>query len=181
MSKCMECGCETTNWFYCDDCARKLSNETININKIDAPIREYKQGIIEITSNTCRRCGRALSDPKSIKRGYGPMCYGKVKIQTTIETNLEEVFFDIVITEEEAKPFRDQFTKRNECSCGFKGIHKEPILGYWDHPGGWMIRGRMAWLYIHCPKCGYEWSIWKLGVLREPTLDGFNNLVVEEF
>jgi hypothetical protein len=27
---------------------------------------------------TCKRCGRSLSDPDSRVRGYGPTCFGKV-------------------------------------------------------------------------------------------------------
>lgn len=29
----------------------------------------------------------------------------------------------------------------------------------------------LYWLYIKCPRCGYEWSLWKLGVSRyfDPT------------
>jgi len=31
-------------------------------------------------SRTCIRCGRSLTNPTSIKRGYGPECYGKRRI-----------------------------------------------------------------------------------------------------
>jgi len=27
----------------------------------------------------CGRCGRALTDPASIKRGYGPLCFKKIE------------------------------------------------------------------------------------------------------
>lgn len=30
----------------------------------------------------CRNCGRKLSDPVSIKRGFGPECWRKVKEKT---------------------------------------------------------------------------------------------------
>ena len=26
----------------------------------------------------CKKCGRKLTDPKSISRGYGPECWGKI-------------------------------------------------------------------------------------------------------
>lgn len=29
-------------------------------------------------STTCGKCKRPLKDPKSIERGYGPLCWGKV-------------------------------------------------------------------------------------------------------
>lgn len=45
-------------------------------------------------SRTCIRCGRTLTNPKSIKRGYGPTCYAKrKKIKDTMNNNLTE-FFD---------------------------------------------------------------------------------------
>ncbi len=36
----------------------------------------------------CAKCNRALKDPKSIKRGFGPICW--VKIQEDRKTNKEE-------------------------------------------------------------------------------------------
>ena len=29
---------------------------------------------LDVTATTCRRCGRELTDPRSIARGYGPEC-----------------------------------------------------------------------------------------------------------
>lgn len=26
----------------------------------------------------CQKCGRKLTDPESIKRGYGPECWGRI-------------------------------------------------------------------------------------------------------
>jgi len=40
-------------------------------------------------------------------------------------------------------------------------------IRYYPHPNGWDIEGLgRVWLYIRCPKCGYDWSLWKLGVPR---------------
>jgi len=30
---------------------------------------------------SCQRCGRKLTDPRSIKRGYGPVCLRKLLLQ----------------------------------------------------------------------------------------------------
>lgn len=65
------------------------------------------------------------------------------------------------------EPFKKQYTKRNTCYCGFEGLHEESIIGYTPHPSGWFVNGELYWLYVHCPKCHHEWSIWKLGVTRE--------------
>lgn len=64
--------------------------------------------------------------------------------------------------------YRKQIT-RNECAdrCNFKGLKSLPIEHY-DHDGGWPVEGfkEKQWLYVTCPKCGYQWALWKLGVLR---------------
>lgn len=90
-----------------------------------------------------------------------------------IQANEDNGLWDFILTEKEAKPFREQFHKREICFCGEKVWH-HPIVGYWDHPQGWIIRNRLAWLFIHCPNCGYDWSIWKLGASRiQLALDDF--------
>jgi len=55
----------------------------------------------------------------------------------------------------------------DRCSCGFKGLSKLPIEHY-DHSGGWKVDGflKRQWLYVTCPKCEYQWALWKLGVPR---------------
>lgn len=65
------------------------------------------------------------------------------------------------------KPFKDQ-VKDNRCRwCGVS-LKNERILHY-DHSGGWKVKGfkELQWLYIHCPHCGYDWALWKLGVSRD--------------
>ncbi len=51
-------------------------------------------------------------------------------------------------------------------------LHKEKVLldtqplEYYDHDGGYPVKGfkEKQWLYVTCPKCGYQWSLKKLGV-----------------
>lgn len=74
---------------------------------------------------------------------------------------------DKVLPEEEAKEFRKHYSHAH-CHCGHDLSH-EPISYYVPHSGGWTIKSEQekAWLFVHYPKCGYDMSIWKIGVPRE--------------
>lgn len=78
---------------------------------------------------------------------------------------------DIFLTEEQAAPFRFQIRDRECCRNAFHdetNLKDEPIRAY-PHSDGWKIQGLPGswWLFIKCPSCGYDWSIWKLGVERD--------------
>jgi len=53
--------------------------------------------------------------------------------------------------------------------CGFCGtiLEGEPIRQY-PHKAGWPVKGfdKLQWLFVKCPKCGYDWNLSKLGVAR---------------
>ena len=51
-------------------------------------------------------------------------------------------------------------------SCGTHFINL--AVEHYDHPGGWEVDGFdvAQWLYITCPDCDYQNSLWKLGVPR---------------
>lgn len=52
---------------------------------------------------------------------------------------------------------------RNVCSCG-QALTVEDLRMY-PHEGGDRVEGLgKVWLYLHCPKCQYDWSLWKLGI-----------------
>jgi hypothetical protein len=78
---------------------------------------------------------------------------------------------EIILTEQQAAPFKAQMTKniclypRHKKSVN---LNDQPIRGY-PHDGGWKVNGLTGlwWLYIHCPDCGYDWALWKLGVSRD--------------
>jgi hypothetical protein len=46
------------------------------------------------------------------------------------------------------------------CQTDLSGV---PIEHY-DHDGGYEVPGyeKKQWLYITCPKCHYQWALWKL-------------------
>jgi hypothetical protein len=50
---------------------------------------------------------------------------------------------------------------RTHCRCG------EPIdptlIGMYPHSEGIAMKGMgRQWVYIRCPRCGYDWALWKL-------------------
>ncbi|MGH7164463.1 MAG: hypothetical protein ACREIS_02930 [Nitrospiraceae bacterium] len=49
-----------------------------------------------------------------------------------------------------------------DCGESFGG----QILDYYPHSRGWKVTGfvERLWLYLTCRRCGYQWSLWKLGV-----------------
>ena len=53
--------------------------------------QEGQSGINTVAKiGKCARCGRALSDPVSIRRGLGPVCYSKFTNETERPNRLEE-------------------------------------------------------------------------------------------
>jgi len=57
--------------------------------------------------------------------------------------------------------------KRAKCKwCGTPLWYCE--IEHYDHDDGWEVEGfsKKQWLYVTCPKCGYQWSLWKLGIPR---------------
>lgn len=56
-------------------------------------------------------------------------------------------------------------------TCRFH-IHPPKIpakIKSYDHDGGYTVEGfeKKQWLYVTCKSCGYDWSVWKLGIPRE--------------
>lgn len=62
------------------------------------------------------------------------------------------------------------------CHCGYD-LLTESILAY-PHSEGWQIEEskELHWLFIHCPKCDYDMSLWKIGVPRNVTLQEVKQL-----
>lgn len=54
---------------------------------------------------------------------------------------------------------------RTECSKCNVNLTKEPIQHY-AHSNGWSVIGfkKKQWLFVQCPKCGYQSALWKLGI-----------------
>jgi hypothetical protein len=77
---------------------------------------------------------------------------------------------EFALAEEEASRFRVQITTTKCRWCG-ASLENQPIMAYGPHSGGWNVEGydQPLWLSIKCPnlKCGFDYSLWKLGVLRD--------------
>ena len=112
---------------------------------------------------TCNsRCWFAKSEPDKCKCSCQGANHGHHKHPEVEKDDLIE----IILTKEETIQYLNQMDQRFNCFCGYNGLHNLPIYGY-THPEGWNIRNGKYWLWVHCPKCGHDWSLWKLGVPRD--------------
>ena len=55
-----------------------------------ARTRSRKARLTAGRNGACRRCGRALRDPDSVARGYGPVCWAKVRAEAAGQQALTE-------------------------------------------------------------------------------------------
>jgi len=122
----------------------------------------------------CLRCNRPLSNPDSVRHGYGPTCWAK--IQKTLRLDDDQAPDPVTITDqEEAAKVRREIRRRllkyaqvKTCHCGTPLEDCEFVTC--DHgSGGVPLRGYAVpqWIWFECPKCGYQYAIWKL---RGPSL-----------
>lgn len=91
-------------------------------------------------------------------------------------TNWLQVFSEMGIAGAPTpRDYLDRITKKH-CDCSnWRHLGKEPIdlsnlpVQHYPHSGGWIIAGyeKRQWLYVVCPRCGYQWALSKLGVPRE--------------
>jgi hypothetical protein len=73
---------------------------------------------------------------------------------------------DKVLSSKQASPFL-KYRKHSRCRWCDSDLPEE--IDAYPHDDGWWVEGESTkmWLSIHCQKCGYDWSLWKLGVSRE--------------
>lgn len=121
---------------------------------------------------TCRRCHRALKDPKSVAMGMGPVCARKAAKEEGAErqAKLAPTITDPELAAESmARVTRWLAQTGARCSCGAK---LEGVESF-DHDGGFEVPGfgRRQWLYSHCSGCGQDVALGKHGlsnnVIRE--------------
>lgn len=113
----------------------------------------------------CSICGRCLTDPDSIKREIGPICYsGLKKEQQSSYHNPSE----IILTPDmggEIETFIKE-TRGKEYRClGLSGDHIETVRVWYGYPhdGGIQDKnGKKWWANTKCSKSNYEMSWWKV-------------------
>lgn len=122
-------------------------------------------------SPVCRRCGKSLENTESIQNGMGPVCYAKTHqhentetLNLVIQENLSQ-FFPRELDPEIARLFYEKLTIK---TCKHCHIPLPDKIMHYEHDGGWDVPGfvEKQWLFITCPKCQNQWSLWKLGVPR---------------
>lgn len=115
-------------------------------------------------SNHCRRCGRALSDPKSVQNGIGPECIKKLpsafgSFQQPADITIRTVPMDIA-----ARIMPLLWQK----DCRFCNTALTPaLMQYYEHDGGQTcppIGDKRYWFFMECPTCGHQWAFKHLNV-----------------
>lgn len=136
-----------------------------------------------MTSRRCIACGRILSDPTSVARGYGPECYAKIRAatRTTHEDGSTITVVDARLAGRSLKAVQKAYARNRARSGTYRiscrGCGESLTAGYLqvrDHrgTGGYRLPGYGAdlWITLRCPECGYELSVNKIGV-TQATID----------
>ena len=112
----------------------------------------------------CRRCHRALRDPKSVAMGMGPVCARKAakEEETENQARLTPTITDPALAAESmAKVARWLAQTGARCTCGaeLSGVAS------FDHDGGFEVPGfgRRQWLYSRCEACERDIALGKVG------------------
>lgn len=118
--------------------------------------------------NTCKRCHRALKDPASVKRGYGPVCWKKTQVEDEQQEKICEPCTIAYkgLANYTMREIRKRILQGNiqECSCG-EPLETGEVRSY-DHDDGYDLKGfgKPQWVYHECSNCGHQLSIWKLRI-----------------
>ena len=121
-----------------------------------------KEGLNQVCCESCYTAKEEVCVCHCHRAYHGLGNLNKAKIDPSYEKELPE---------SEAQEFRKFYGidgRRTSCLCGYD-LSKEPIVYYLPHSGGWTVKAETekVWLYVKCPKCGYDMSVWKMGVPRE--------------
>lgn len=112
------------------------------------------------------KCGGAYHGLGNLNRQTNGGSRTKSKRRTQIDPE-----YEFILPEEEAKFFRQFYNSHHPretiCFCG-RDLKDDPIVYYKPHGAGWPVKCEsvLVWLYVKCPNCGYDMSIWKMGVPR---------------
>ena len=133
-------------------------------------------------TNFCRRCSRNLTDPKSIKYGYGPVCYVKHMDGDTRQANLQIDFTTYsTITDKDLarKTYRaiyqliarldETLLARGKMISG-EDMRSLPVESFDTNTGITLPGfGNPQWFYLHSE--AYDLAIWKIGITDEKIMN----------
>ena len=117
------------------------------------------------------RCGRALSDPRSVARRYGPTCWKRVRIES--ERDYQDWLTEYSSIEDSAiaaKTLKEVWRRALDlvgdqtCCCG-EMLSSGDLLSF-DHGDGAPLRGYSApqWVFLRCSRCQNEINLIRLGI-----------------
>lgn len=68
-----------------------------------------------------------------------------------------------------------------ECKHCKTDLKKAIKMDYYPHGNGWKVPGleNLQWLILYCPGCNFGFSLWKLGVDKNVTID--DNIDIQKF
>ncbi len=64
------------------------------------------------------------------------------------------------------KTLKEYYGMVKTTTCRWCGDSLSTKVDYYEHSGGYDVVGfaKRQWLSVKCQECGYDWSLWKLGV-----------------
>jgi hypothetical protein len=116
----------------------------------------------------CLKCHRPLTNAKSIQLRFGPVCWRHMtKGNDKCDYGLPRSVSDPVIANETLRDLYQQVLdrgNRQNCICG-KPLYNCDAWSF-NHPNGRELPGfnEPQWVFLHCPKCKYDYALNKLGV-----------------
>lgn len=135
-----------------------------------------------LSSCTCRRCSRKLTNPSSVKQGYGKTCYHKrmkgdpkqsskfAEACTIVAPDLaKKVYAAIYRLVAKNEKYLDQ-TAHWECRFCHTTLLQMPVESM-DHDSGLIMPGfgKPQWFILHDEH--YDLAIWKIGITSDKILD----------
>lgn len=117
----------------------------------------------------CDKCHRKLTDPVSIMRHLGPVCFGKIRAEMLVDSNhnLPRTITHQAVADSEIRKLSELFDKYS-CVCG-KSFDNYGDVWSFDHDAGLKLIGfgKPQHVYAHCMKCGHDTPLWQImGVIR---------------
>jgi hypothetical protein len=113
-------------------------------------------------------CGRRLTDPESVQRGIGPVCWRNLKKEDEKVKERHKIWNQCKHNSEDQEGIDLQdlshliYVKKPRCICGARDQWDFPE--HYEHDGGIKVKGykELQWVYVHCRNCNYDMALWKI-------------------